>query len=91
MAEAASSIPSCIFVGRKQESAVWKYFAYNEEIKKNICQVITSDNKICSYPVTLKNTTNLKTHLHRHHADKYEVFLKNDNHNKFKKKKASGR
>ena len=39
----------------------------------------------------IKNTTNLKTHLHRHHADKYEVFLKDDNHNKFEKKKASGR
>ena len=34
MAEAASSTPSRIFSGRKQESAVWKYFAYNEEIKK---------------------------------------------------------
>ena len=46
MAEAASSTPSRIFGGRKQESAVWKYFVYNEEIKKSICQVITSDNKI---------------------------------------------
>ena len=72
MAEAASSTPSRIFGGRKQESDVWKYFAYNEEIKKSIiiiCQVITTDNKICGYPVTSKNTTNLKTHLHRHHAD----------------------
>ena len=91
MAEAASSTLSRIFGGRKQESAVWKYFAYNEEIKKSICQVKTSDNKICGYPVTSKNTTNLKTHLHRHHADRYEVFLKDDNHNKFEKKKASGR
>ena len=61
------------------------------KLKKSICQVITSDNKICGYPVTSKNTTNLKTHLHRHHADKYEVFLKDDNHNKLEKKKASGR
>ena len=91
MAEAASSTPSRSSGGCKQESAVWKYFAYNEEIKKSICQVITLDNKISGYPVTSKNNTNLKTHLHRHHADKYEVFLKDDNHNKFEKKKASGR
>lgn len=52
MAEAASSTPSRIFGGRKQESAVWKYFAYNEEIKKSICQITTSDNKIFGYPIT---------------------------------------
>ena len=36
MIEPTSFTPSRIFCGRKQESTVWKYSAYNKDIKKSI-------------------------------------------------------
>ena len=85
---ANSATPARIFAGRRRESAVWQYFRYDKEIKKIIFQVLNPDGKTCSYPVSQKNTTNLKSHLQRNHGEQYELFVKTDTDNKALKKES---
>lgn len=52
-----------MFSGRKKESAVWKWFEYNEGTDKSACLVQT-DGKGCDVKLAGKNSTNLKVTSH---------------------------
>ena len=74
--------------GRKRESSVWQYFQYLDGKKKSKCLVNDGKEKLCGFEVAGKNTTNLKMHLHTHHADVYaDVCDKEDDKKKTVKRK----
>ncbi len=74
---AASATNVKLFSGRQRELDVWTYFKFDEKSNRSICQVIVKE-KICGFAVAKKNTTNLKTHLQRHHPEQYAAFAEND-------------
>jgi len=56
------------FSGRKRESAVWKYFEKQANLRKSKCLVPDAKGRICGHLVAGKNATNLKAHLSVHHV-----------------------
>jgi hypothetical protein len=49
--------------GRKRDSDAWKYFLYNDAIRKSVCSVTADGSgtgKPCGFQVAGKNPTNLK-------------------------------
>ena len=58
------------------KSHVWKYFGFfsgegGTPVKdKTVCRLCLSEVSYC------KNTTNLRTHLERHHRSEYTLLLK---------------
>ena len=53
---------SKLLAGRKRESGVWKWFIYNEQKDKSVCQaaVDVDGTKKCFAALAGKNPTNLK-------------------------------
>ncbi len=76
-----------LFSGRKQTSGVWQYFEYDNEKNKSKCLVnlegngngISNSSKICSFPISGKNPTNLKKHLASQHKATWEALTKLEN------------
>jgi len=64
-----------MFCGRKRASDVWKYFLYDEQKRRSVCQIELSNRKTCSVSVATKNPTNLKNHLKNHHRAEYEDLM----------------
>ena len=66
-----------LFSGRKRESTTWKYFEFHDDTNKTVCKVVSEkDNNVCGFPLSGKNTTNLKTHLQRYHPLENESYVK---------------
>ena len=69
-----------LFSSRKRESIVWKYFEFNDESNKTICKVLSGvskkDNSVRGFPISGKNTTNLKMHLLRYHLVEHDSYVK---------------
>ena len=64
-----------LLAGRKRDSLVWEYFAYDEATGKSTCQVIdAAKEKICGTSLTGKNTSNLVSHLQRFHKEEYSAY-----------------
>ena len=58
--------------GRRKESAVWKYFVYNDVKDKSCCTVADNDGKLGNVELSGKNATNLKAQLSRFHKEVYQ-------------------
>ena len=70
-------------LGRLLKSAVWKFFEYNAQIEKSVCQVIKSNSsadaaldQVCGHCIAGKYPSNLKQHLRKHHPQQYSEVLK---------------
>ena len=70
-------------LGRPLKSAVWKFFEYNAQLEKSVCQVIKSNSsadaaldQVCGHCIAGKYPSNLKQHLRKHHPQQYSEVLK---------------
>lgn len=59
--------------GRKQQSAVWKYFSYEPSTGKSRCNI-----EDCGVLLIGKNATNLKTHLNSKHKNIFNLISELD-------------
>lgn len=65
-----------LLAGRKRDSLLWDFFTYDAGCDKSSCMVVDDKNKLaCGAKITGKNTSNLESHLKRHHKDAHEQFL----------------
>jgi hypothetical protein len=82
-----------MFGGRKRGSEVWKYFKYDEQMRKCTCLVAKADGRLCSSLLATKNPTNLKNHLKSHHSTQYDEIsaLEAEETEAKKKRAADGR
>ena len=56
--------------GRKRESPIWGYFAYDAPMDKSRCTALDNGMR-CGQTLTGKNPTNLATHLRTAHKEVY--------------------
>ena len=80
------------------KSAVWKFFEYNAQIEKCICQVIKSNSsagaasdEVCGHCIAGKYPSNLKQHLRKHHPQQYSEVLKLEEAAKMAKEEAESK
>ena len=61
--------------GRKRDSLLWDFFTYDAGCDKSSCMVVDDKTKLeCGAKITGKNTSNLGSHLKRHHKDAHEQY-----------------
>ena len=70
--------------GRKKESVVWDYFAYDAVLDKSTCNVIVDEDsgRKCGWNIAGKNSTNVKVHLKTAHRRIFDDVAKRDADNK---------
>ena len=80
------------------KSAVWKFFEYNAQIEKCVCQVIKSNSsagaasdEVCGHCIAGKYPSNLKQHLRKHHPQQYSEVLKLEEAAKMAKEEAESK
>ena len=65
-----------LLAGRKRDSLLWDFFTYDAGCDKSSCMVVDDKTKLeCGAKITGKNTSNLGSHLKRHHKDAHEQYL----------------
>ena len=68
-----------LLAGRKRDRQLWNFFAYDAGCGMSSCTVVDEKTKLeCGAKITGKNTSNLGSHLKRHHRDTHEQYLKNE-------------
>ena len=74
--------------GRPRNSNVWDYFAYDAELDKSECQVLTGE-KVCGVKVNGKFPSNLRSHIKNNHAEVIKILMERTKkkQKKFKKRK----
>ena len=69
-------------LGRPVKSAVWKFFEYNVQSEKSVCQIVKpgpssvdAADEVCGHCIAGKYPSNLKQHLRKHHSPQYSEVL----------------
>ena len=84
--------------GRPKRSSVWKYFSYDKDNNKSVCQLeVTRDHgdcggpsvEVCGVAIAGKYPTNLKNHLRTSHCKEYQEMVVSEKEEQKKKQTSS--